>query len=206
MKGIMKTMFSAILVSASLFGLAASGQQEAISSFTPNGPVGYATNGAGFAFTPLVPIAVTALGFDGQDLPEQPYVVGLFDATGLQLAGTLVTASGTFYNQTYYQNISPVDLTVGQTYYLGAIGLTNGNFWVGVASYTFSANPDISYLGYATDFMPPATFPPEPIATDAYLVGANLEFTVVPEPSFSGAAGMALLGLTCLRRRREALA
>jgi hypothetical protein len=201
----MKTMFSAILVSASLLGLAASAQQEAIPSYTPDGPGGYATNGAGFAFTPLVPIAVTALGYNGADLPVQPYVVGLFDSTGLQLASVLATASGTFYNQTYYQSISPVDLTVGQTYYLGAVGLTNGNYWKGLSSFTFTTNPDISYLGYATDFMPPATFPTEPIATDAYLVGANLEFTVIPEPSVLGLAGVALCGMAGVRRRSKTL-
>ena len=200
---------TAICAGAALFCLHVSAQQEAIPSYAilPGNVVGYATNGAGFAFSPTVSIAVTALGFTyGNDTsPFDPYRVSLFDASGNQLATAQVSTANGFHNQTYYQGISAVDLTAGATYYVGAVDVgASSGYWLGsvvgaVDGSPFSVNPDISYLSGNTGFMPPGTIPGTAQGQN-YLVGANFEFTVVPEPSVFCLSVTAIVGIAWRRR------
>lgn len=196
----MKITFSAISVSLFLLCFTASAQQEAVPSYTLGPIVGYSTNGAGFAFSPNVSIAVTALGYGGSDLLNYPYQVSLYNSIGNQLATTQVTTGSTLYNQTYYQGITPVDLTAGNTYYIGAVevGDPSGNEWVGNVAGSFSVNSDITYLNGGTDFV--SGIPISSVGNN-FLVDENFQFTVVPEPSVLclGAAG--LLGIAWRRRR-----
>jgi hypothetical protein len=207
----MKIICSFLSVSIVSFCVRIFAQQEAIPSYTinPGNVVGYAQNGAGFAFSPTVPIAVTALGFSyGNDSsPFDPFQVSLFDASGHQLATAQLTTANSFHNQTYYQGVSAVNLTVGATYYVGAVdvGGTNSGIWFGsvvgaVDGSPFSVNPDISYLSANTGFMPPGTVPGTALTGQNYLIGANFEFTVVPEPSVFCLTVAALLGIAWRRR------
>ena len=205
----MKTICSFLSVSLVSFCLHVSAQQEAIPSYSilPGNVVGYATNGAGFAFSPSVPIAVTALGFSyGNDTaPFDPYRVSLFDASGHQLATAQLTTANALHNQTYYQSISAVNLTPGATYYVGAVDVgASSGYWLGsvvgaVDGSPFSVDPAISYLSGNTGFMPPGTVPGTALGQN-YFVGANFEFIVVPEPSVFCLTMAALLGIA--RRRR----
>ncbi len=202
----------ALFVSTSLFCFRAFGQQEGIPTFTISGSpiVGYANNGAGFAFSPLVSLAVTALGFNGSDLAHSSYRVSLFNAVGTQLATAQVSTGSPFYNQTYYQGISAVNLTAGNTYYLGAVEVGGTNLvWAGnvvgaAGGGTFSVNPDITYVSGNTGFMPPGSVPGSAQGQN-YFVGANFEFTVVPEPA---SVGLLILGaaLFALRGRGKLFA
>ena len=186
------------IVSGCLFCFHVYALQEAIPLYTISAPplyspiVGYATNGAGFAFSPDTPIAVTALGFNGIDLSSYHYQVTLFDAGGNQLATAQISTGSTLYNQTYYESIAAVNLTVGDTYYLGAVEVGSGfNLWIGnvidpVDGFgTYSVNSDISYVNAATGFVPSGTVPGTS-AGQNYFVGANFQFTTVPEPASNG--------------------
>jgi hypothetical protein len=193
----------------------AAAQQEAIPSYAPGLVVGYADNGAGFAFSPNVNIDVTALGYAGDstsDILSEPYQVSLFDSSGNLLASQTITTASVFFNQSYYDAISTVQLIAGQTYYLGAAGLNNGqNLWVGEAVGTgfggsFSANSDISYLYGVNGILPPGGLPGSSQG-NVYLIGANLMFTVTgtPEPStlcLLGGMSGCVLAVSVLRRRR----
>lgn len=208
----MKRIAFAVLVSTSLFCFRSFAQQEGIPIFTISGSpiVGYANNGAGFAFSPVVSLSVTALGFNGQDLVNSPYQVSLFNALGTQLATAQVSTGSPFYNQTYYQGISAVNLTAGNTYYLGAVEVGNTNsVWAGnvvgaAGGGTFSANPDITYLSGNTGFMPPGSVPGTALGQN-YFVGANFEFRVVPEPA-SGSLLIIGAALFALRRQGKLFA
>jgi hypothetical protein len=203
-----------------LFCLHASPQNEAIPLYTIGGNptnsnvVGYSEYGAGFSFSPNVSIAVTGLGFGGSDLANSPYTVSLFNATGNLLASVQVTTGSTFYNQTYYQSIPSLDLTAGDTYYLGAEESSGGggplpNYWVGDVTGgslggAFSVNPDITYLNSELGFMPPGTFPGTPQGSSYFFVDENFEFTVVPEPSVFGLLAVGATALLACRRRHLA--
>jgi hypothetical protein len=201
----MKITFSAISVFLFLLCIGAPAQQEGISSFSNgSGPGGYVLNGGGFAFSPNVPIAITALGFGGYDLVNWPYRVSIYDSIGNQLATVIVTTNSTFFNQTYYQSISALDLTAGDTYYIGAGEEGNGDVWVGSPTGSgvggsFAINPDISYLGYAGGVF---TGSPTVQGGQSYfLVDENFQFTVVPEPSVLCLSAAGLLGIAWRRRR-----
>lgn len=202
---------TAFLASALLFCPRVRAQQEGITIYSYSQIVGYTANGAGFAFSPIVPVAVTALGFNSSDLEYNNYNVGLFDAGGNTLATALVTTGNTFFNQTYYQAISAIDLTPGNTYYVGAEEAATGSlpaYWAGGVNGpglggTFTPNPDITYLTGATGFMPPGTPPgttPGPVQD--YYTGANFEFTVVPEPSTFALLALGSATILFVRRRK----
>ncbi len=160
----------------------ASAQQEAIPAVSSGGIVGYFANGAGFAFSPNVAIEVTALGYAGSDIANHPYQVSLFDAGGNLLASQTIATTNTVYNQSYYGPISPVPLTAGATYYVGAeIAPPGTNFWAGALSgqngSTFSVDTNITYLNGAGGFMPPGTVPGISLSQTNYPIGANFIFT-----------------------------
>jgi hypothetical protein len=182
---------------------------EAIYSYS-NVPtvVGYARGGAGFAFQPLTSISITSLGFGGSDITNESYQVTLWNSTGTQLASTTVTTADPFLNQTWYGTVTPVTLSAGQTYYLGATGVDSG-MWLGSAlilppnmeaNGTISVSPDISYLAGATSMGINAGIP---IATDAtaFYINANFQYTIVPEPSMLCLYVLALVSVLPMRSR-----
>jgi PEP-CTERM motif len=202
----MKNIVSAISFSVFLYCLTVSAQQEAVPSFSLGATVGYAANGAGFAFSPNVSIAVTALGFGGSDLVSFPYQVSLYNSLGSQLATTEVTTGSTLYNQTYYQGITSVNLIAGDTYYIGAVevGNTNGNVWAGNivginAGGSFSVNSDITYSDGVSGFV--SGLPTSNLG-DNFPVDENFQFTVVPEPSVLCFSMAGFLGIAWRLRRR----
>lgn len=147
---------------------------------------------------------MTALGFASPDLANYSYQVSLFDAGGNQLATTTITLASSFYNQTYYGSITPVDLIVGNTYYMEAFENGPGNYFSGYlvgGSYggSYAVNPDITYLSSAFDFIS------GPQGVDAlpnvYPTDVNFEFVAVPEPSVLCLGATGFLALAWRRRR-----
>ncbi len=208
----MKTILSTLLVSSSLLCLNAVAQEEAVPTFSTNGLgatyVALDFPGAGYEFSPNVEIAVTALGFGGIDLENDPYQLDLYqlkvNGPVATIATAEVTTGNTFYNQTYYQSITPVVLFPGQHYYFEAAAVGNSH-WSGFVigaepqSGSFSINPDINYLASADDFV--NGVPQNALPKQYFFVDENFQFEVVPEPSVLclGAAG--LLGMVWRRRR-----
>src|SRR5881296_396277 len=175
----MKTLISLFAAFAIILGHRATAT-EAIPfyAFTPT-IVGYANGGAGFAFSPLLNISVTSLGFGGTDLSTQPYSMTLWDSGGVPLASNTVSTNSPFLNQTYYEPIGAISLSAGLTYYITGKGYTNG-LWVGNVileppdpspNGVFVPAPDITYIGPAslTNGVSPSIIGP----AYAMLVGAN---------------------------------
>ena len=207
----MKTIFSASFVFATLMGLNTYAQNEAIPTwqdlwtatpgqsgavYSPN-VVAYINGGAGFAFSPNASIEVTALGYGIVGTNSASYQESLFDASGNQLARATVTTGDSFYNQSFYESISPINLTAGDTYYLQSVEIP-GNPWVGDVSSVFSVNSYITYLSSASGgFGEPLT----QLGSPAYYFEApNFEFVPVPEPSVLALSVAGLLGLAWRRR------
>lgn len=203
-----KRVIAVIFACAGLLCRSTSAQQEAIPSFYPGNVVGFARNGAGFAFSPTVNIGVTALGYAGDstsDILNESCQVSLLDSGGNLLASQTITTGSTFYNQSYYNTISTIQLIAGQTYYLGAAGLNGMNIWVGNVAGGITVNPDISYLFATAGLLPPGTVPGT-TQGGVYLIGANMMFTTSPTPEPSTlcllAGGLWACGFIVARHRR----
>lgn len=178
----MLAMAGALLVGCRALAL------DAISSYTLSQSIlAYAPGGAGFAFSPHTNMAVTALGFGGVMLEDQPFNVSLWDGNGQELASVLVTANSPLVNWTHYESIPPLLLTGGQTYYLGSIAPGMGE-WTGemvvtipgAETGTFSVAPDITYLGYATGTTYGGAFPDEVGPDQVFFLGPNLNYEFGP--------------------------
>jgi len=161
----------------------------------------------GWTFQPLTDILVTALGAFDYDLPVGPVYIGLWDSAGDLLASSTMTSSSTLVNQSRYETIVPVTLTLDQTYYLG-------EFLPGGVLQAVAVNPSTSPYGYATmspeiqlgnaayennsDFGFPSAFDG---STGSAITGPNFQFEPVPEPAAFGLVGISLLALLGTRRR-----
>jgi hypothetical protein len=195
-----KQLLTTIGTLSLLITLNASAQQQAILDYTGAGTiVGYSTNGAGFAFSPLESLTVTSLGYGGRALADEDFRVTLWNAGGNPLATALISTFDPVFNGTHYEAISGLSLSAGQTYYLGAVGAESG-FWFGDAillppaagaTGTITTAPDLTFLGGVAHGFPGTAEP------DAFYVGANFLY-VVPEPSTLalGAAGLLVWALS----------
>lgn len=202
----MKIILSTLVA---LLSLQAMAQEEAVPAFSTNAAVATylsRSDGAGFQFSPTVEIAVTALGFGGMDLGNYPYQVNLYQTLPHEnalIATVEITTNSTFYNETYYQSISPVALSPKSTYYLEA-GAVDTSIWTGMVIIpgqedgSFSANPDINYVAADSDYVNGV---PQVTYGRFFFADENFQFTVVPEPSVLGLSAAGLLGMIWHRRR-----
>jgi len=157
-----------------------------------NSDGGYTFGTSGWTFQPLTPISVTSLGvFDYILNPsaqnQSPMSVGLWDNGGNLLASNSVSASSTLLNQSRYEPITPVTLTPGLTYHLGAYYPTAGLTVLLAAvpgnggSVTMAAGIQIGAAVFdASGFAYPNTTAAGP---GSALLVPNLQFTAVPEPA-----------------------
>src|ERR1039457_2908659 len=82
---------------------------------------GFFTKTVGWSFQPLTDVSVTALGsFDYLVTDQEPIAVGLWTADGTLLASSTITSGSTLVNQSRYEPIPVVQLSLDQTYFVGA--------------------------------------------------------------------------------------
>ncbi|HWX21189.1 MAG TPA: hypothetical protein VN578_14915 [Candidatus Binatia bacterium] len=150
----MKLSVTVLAAGVLLYGFQASAL-EAIPSyqFYTHGFVGYAVGGAGFTFSPHTDLTITALGYDNGDGFSQPATVGVSDANWVSLASTIITSNSKVLSWASYEQIPPLTLRAGQTYYIWSFW-TNGVWYGpglvtqgGLENGTFTVAPDIAYLG-----------------------------------------------------------
>lgn len=173
------------------------------------------TLGVSFA-TGGLDISVTSLGVydanaDGLSSINQ---VGLWSNAGTLIAsltfsaGTGDTLSGSFRWRTL---ATPVTLTAGTTYRLGAFGSYEDRY-SGFLSSAFSMTTGVTLNGAVrSNDMSNFAFPSSTPISGQAIIGPNMQFTVVPaavpEPStYAMIVGLGVLGFAlCVRRGRRAV-
>jgi hypothetical protein len=170
---------------------------------------GYAFGTGGWTFQTLTPISVTSLGvFDYILNPnaqnQSPMSVGLWDNSGTLLASNSVTATSLLVNQSRYEPITPVTLTPGLTYHLGAyyptLAVTTLLAEVPGNGGSASMAPEIQLgmaVAEASGFASPNT---QVGGSGSALLVPNFQFTDVPEPA--SASLLLLCGLVMGWRKR----
>jgi len=187
------TIFKFLLVALLLFVRATTSQaSEGIVSYVASDG-GYVFGTAGWTFQPLESISVTSLGGFDYILNAQnqtPISIGLWADDGSLLASNSVTATSLLVNQSRYEPITPVLLTQGLTYHLGAYYPAAGVTVLLAAAPGNGGSVLTSFdiqLGTAVVNTTGFAFPnaPQGGSGSAFLV-PNFQFTVVPEPSPAG--------------------
>ena len=205
MKMMKKSSVIALALLAVLAGQAQA-QQDPRPAVTPDGYAVYNGDGPwtlGFTFTADLSMAVTALGaFDWEhDGFATNHEVGLWDENGNLLASTSVASGDTLIGDFRYNNISAVNLTAGQVYYVGAsnFGVLDPYGYVGTISSTWG----ITYGSSAFVYSDSLEFPPYLSGAQPGFYGGNLLVAPVPEPETYAmlAAGLGLIGLASRRKR-----
>jgi hypothetical protein len=205
-----------IAVSALLAQATICWASEGILTYTPNDTTvvtGFAGNGiAGWSFQPTTAISVTSLGvFDDVITGQSPLTVGLWTQTGSLLASATVTSSDPLVNQTVYQSITPVTLTAGVTYLLGAYSL-DGSVYIPVVNPpggSVMTSPEIQLGAAIWSTNGISTFPDTTVGPPgSAILAPNFEFSDVPEPSveaFSAVGGAILVwqGVRRTQKRRN---
>jgi hypothetical protein len=164
----------------------------------------------GWEFVANNSITVNALGFfdDSQDGLAESHLVGLWDSQGNLIAETTVTTTDLLVNQWRYSGITPVTLTAGSDYYVGAL-YTSGADNVVFPGYSGAwTTPNITYLGatYA-ESAPDLADPTVPFDHNGFF-GPNI--SAVPELSswvmmLVGFAGLGFAGYRSSRKNVSAV-
>jgi len=162
----------------------------------------------GYTFRVNQPFEITALGiFDSdQDGLFDAHTVTLWNVAGIAVASVSVPAgtSAELINGFRYVPITPIKLTVGLSYTVGAYypvsSVQGGDHMIENAT-DLVVDPDITILRYR--FAHPGYFDPDPYLVDQQEFGANFLVAEVPEPSTFALIGLgSLVGLIALRRSR----
>lgn len=188
----MKTLRSYLLSAVLVLNATAQGTFEGITAGSDPSPLPYSTNQVavlgpggtwGWTFTAQSTLSVDSLGVFERILRGHPssftVAVGLWTSSSNLIATANVSALSPITGQSHYEPISPVTLTPGETYHLGATGSASIVAEIG-------SPPGVSpYLGFGgmassiSDF----SFPPSsPIGAGTAILLPNFTYSV-PEPS-----------------------
>jgi hypothetical protein len=167
----------------------------------------------GYQFTANSALSVSALGLydEGLDGLADSYPIGLFDSGGSLVASASLPSgtSATLINQFRYVNITPVSLTAGQDYRIGALFTTGNDSMVfpGFPVTGFATDPRITFVG--PRYIDGGALTDPTGQFDEFVIGyfgPNLliSASAVPEPgNLALLAGLGLTGAGLLRRRRK---
>ena len=180
-----------LLIAVLIFAACTLSVSAAVPAIDPSGPFS-SYNGAGeidgFAFTATTAGNVTALGiFAGPSLTlpaAQSFAVGLWTSSGTLLASTTVTSADTAIGSFYFHPITPIALTAGQTYIVGA-QMGGGVLTYFGGSYTMASG--LQYVGsrwIPSGSLSMPTFYDGSFSDPGYL-GANFLFDTVSAPALT---------------------
>lgn len=111
-----------LILSAAFVGASSCGATEAMLNFQSS-LGGIATGTAGWTFSLTANISVTSLGvldYIYTTASQSPVTVGLWDQNGALLTSTFVSSNSFLLNQTRYESVTPVNLSSGLFYFIGA--------------------------------------------------------------------------------------
>jgi hypothetical protein len=187
MKTLRSYLFGAVLV----LNAAAQGTFEGITSGSDPSPSPYSINQVavlgpggtwGWTFTAQSTLNVNSLGVFERILREQQSSftvrVGLWTSSSNLVATANVSTLSPLTGQSYYESISPVTLTLGETYHLGATASAS------IVAEIVSApgvSPDLSFGGIASSISDFSFPPSSPIGAGAAILFPNFTYSV-PEP------------------------
>ncbi len=216
-----------VLLSLLVPGLASAGTISAGISFTENGTEGHADHKSrmiGWQFTVGAdPLLVTELGFQdfGLNGLSASHQVGIWRLSDEVLIDSVVVPSGTSGALDGFFRYAPLDspptLTPGTTYVIS--GFDNG-YDPSVGDVEISGYPNMDVAGFSVDpaitigdegtahgpFQGSFGFPTSLVVPDARaaIMGPNLRFAAVPEPSsFVIIVGLGLIGIAGYGWRRK---
>jgi len=209
MKVLIRILLSSVICIAapSIFG-----STIAITTSPDNVATNTGTWTLGWSFSVNSSINVTALGaFDaGSDGLNVAHDVGIWDVSGNLLASATVPSgtAGVLDSGYRFVSISPLSLSAGSTYYVGAVYFVNDNDGWLYDPITLATAPQITYLSREFEYSGGSlVFPDIASAGTTGYFGGNFEFdtsSTVPEPSTIALLAVGL-GIVLFTRKRTGI-
>jgi hypothetical protein len=206
----MKHLLSILGTLALLYTANAQGTFEAITGYSAGSAVNVFVPGTGgWTFQPQVDMTVTKLGALDLLLSQDTMDIGIWTDDGTELGFASITATDPSSTQPQYASITPISLSAGQTYRIGAFGDSGVGLGMSVVypapstngSVSLSADLKLGSYVYAPDNS--FAFPGILGTSGAMLLGATFLYTKdVPEPSFVALFCLSALGLLAWRTAR----
>jgi Domain of unknown function (DUF4082)/PEP-CTERM motif len=164
----------------------------------------------GWHFTVLNDITLTDLGLfdDSQDGLTDSYEIGLWDSSQTLLrSATLSSGSGTTLIEEFrFVSVSPLLLSAGQTYAIGALYISGNDFLIFPGAATgFTTAPDLTFLNNAFAGDGSLSFPGDSSEPGAAYFGPNFRYdsAAIPEPASLTLFGLGLAGIARRRWRQR---